>query len=266
MDLFVYFIYLLAGVCAGAITGLAGASAVVVTAPILIILLDMDAYVAIGLSLAADVVAAIIASRIYYKNKNIDLLPAIPLILSSFLGIVLGSYISTFIPSMQISFLTGAVTFVLGVLIFFRKGDFKKSKHKLLSHFNKKGKKRIILLSLLGFLIGLNAGIFGAGGGIALLIVLIFILGYSVHMAIGTSVFIMLFIAFFGAVSHFYYKPFSWIAILISCVGAFVGSLLASRFANLTSEKKLKKIVAIIFIVLGLSLVAKAVLTYFSLI
>jgi uncharacterized membrane protein YfcA len=122
------------------------------------------------------------------------------------------------------------------------------------------------LLSVLGFLVGLSAGVFGAGGGVSLLIILIFVLGYSLHMAVGTSVFIMIFLAFFGAVSHFYYKPFSWVALLISCVGAFIGSLLASRFANLTSEKNMKRIIAVIFLALGLILILKDILTYFGLI
>ena len=44
MDIFIIMILLLAGVLAGAVTGLAGASAVVVMAPILILILHMDAY------------------------------------------------------------------------------------------------------------------------------------------------------------------------------------------------------------------------------
>ena len=43
----------------------------------------------------------------------------------------------------------------------------------------------------------------GAGGGMMLLLVLTTFLGYPVHLAVGTSVFIMAFTALTGGISHF---------------------------------------------------------------
>jgi uncharacterized membrane protein YfcA len=263
MDIFAYFIYLIVGVCAGAITGLAGASAVVITAPLLIIFLDMDAYLAIGLSLATDVVAALVAARIYHKHKNVSLMPAIPLILFSFIGITIGSYLSKFMASVHLSFLNGLSTLILGILVLSKKGNLKEFNINFFENLGKTAKKKFIILAVAGFIIGMVSGMFGSGGGIMLLIVLIFVLGYSVHLAVGTSVLIMIFLAFFGAVSHFYYKPFSIIVLVISCAGAFFGAIYSSKIANMLSEKKLKITVGIIFVVLGLGLALKAVLNYF---
>ena len=110
------------------------------------------------------------------------------------------------------------------------------------------------ILSLIGLIIGLNAGIFGAGGGMMLLAVLIFILGYNLHMAIGTSILIMVFIAFFGSATHYYYKPFSLIFLLIAAIWGFIGARYSSIIANLTSEKNLKTVVGVLFALLGLFL------------
>jgi len=263
MDIITYLIYLAVGICAGAITGLAGASAVVVTAPLLIIFLNMDVYLAIGLSLATDVVAALVATKVYHKYKNISLMPAIPLILFSFIGITLGSYLSTYITSIHLSFLNGLATLVLGILILTKKGNLKEVNINFLGNIGKTAKRKIVLLAIFGFIIGLVSGMFGSGGGIMLLIVLIFVLGYSVHLAVGTSVLIMVFLAFFGAVSHYYYQPFSVVVLIISCVGAFIGAIYSSKIANLLSEKKLKIIVGIIFLILGSGLALKAILNYF---
>ena len=52
-------------------------------------------------------------------------------------------------------------------------------------------------------MIGLICGFVGAGGGMMMLLILTSVLGYELKTAVGTSVFIMAFTAFTGAVSHF---------------------------------------------------------------
>ena len=259
MDIFIIIILLLAGVLAGVVTGLAGASAVVVMAPILILILNMDAYTAIGLSLCTDVVASLVASRIYYKNKNINLIPAIPIVLSAFVGITLGSYFSVSFPSTLLSSATGIGIMCIGLVMIFRRNNKEKKPLKILEKINKNKTLKYGMLSVIGLGIGLIGGVFGAGGGIAILAVLVFFLGYSMHMAIGTSVLIMAFLAFFGSATHYYYKPFSLIFLLIAVIGGFVGARYSSIIANLTSEKNLKTIVGILFAILGLFLALKSI-------
>lgn len=66
-------IYILAGIGAGLGTGFAGMSAATIISPMLITFLGMDAYMAIGIALASDVLASAVSSYTYGKNKNIDL-------------------------------------------------------------------------------------------------------------------------------------------------------------------------------------------------
>ena len=61
---------LLAGLGAGLGTGFAGMSASAVITPVLIGLLDMDPYTAVGIALASDVLASAISTVTYRKNKN----------------------------------------------------------------------------------------------------------------------------------------------------------------------------------------------------
>jgi len=260
MDIFIIIILLLAGVLAGVVTGLAGASAVMVMAPILILILHMDAYTAIGLSLCTDVVASLVASRIYYKHKNINLVPAIPILLSAFIGITLGSYFSVSFPPTLLSGATGVGIFLVGLIFILKRDSKEKKPLKIITKIIKNKTLKYTLLSIIGLIIGLNAGIFGAGGGIMLLAVLIFVLNYRMHMAIGTSVLIMVFIAFFGSATHYYYKPFSLIFLLIAAIGGFVGARYASSIANLTSERNLKIVVGVLFALLGLFLTLKSFL------
>ena len=260
LDIFTIVILVLAGVLAGVVTGLAGASAVMVMAPLLIIFLNMDPYIAIGLSLCTDVVASLVASKVYYKNKHINLIPAIPILLAAFVGITLGSYLSVSFPQIILSGATGIGIFTIGLFILIRRNAKERKIPKFLKKILENDVKRYTILAIIGLIIGLQAGIFGAGGGLALLAAFIFFLNYRMHTAIGTSVLVMVFISFFGSVTHYYYKPFSSIFLFVAVIGGFFGARYSSIIANLTSERNLKTSVGIIFLILGTFLILKSFL------
>ncbi|MGD9840728.1 MAG: TSUP family transporter, partial [Candidatus Bipolaricaulis sp.] len=62
--------------------------------------------------------------------------------------------------------------------------------------------------ALFGLGIGLMCGTVGAGGGEAMSLILLFILDYPVHSAVGTSILIMVFTAFTGAVGSMGHSPY----------------------------------------------------------
>lgn len=76
-------------------------------------------------------------------------------------------------------------------------------------------KQRIIKSIIGGIAIGLICGMVGAGGGMMLLLILTSFLGYEMHIAVGTSVFIMTFTALTGSISHFAMGDFPNITCLI---------------------------------------------------
>ena len=70
--LYKFIICFLAGLGAGLGTGFAGMSAAAVISPMLITLLGMEPYAAVGIALASDVLASAISAWTYGKNKNLD--------------------------------------------------------------------------------------------------------------------------------------------------------------------------------------------------
>ena len=241
---------------AGIIAGLAGASAVMVMVPVLIIFLGMDPYVTVGLTLLVDVAISLVAVKVYYKNKNVNLTSALPILLSSFFGVAIGSYISHLIPAYNYSLLLGGGILIVGIFVLIRKDQVSKKPPKYLKWFNETKTRKLSFLISLGLIIGLISGAFGAGGGVMMFIILLFVLDYSFHKAIGTSLLMMVFIAFFGGISHFYFKPFSIWFLVVGCIGGAIGARYSSIFANVLSEKKLKLAIGILFIILGLILTA----------
>ena len=88
-----------AGMGAGLGTGFAGMSAAAVISPMLITFLGMDPYMAVGIALSSDVLASAVSAYTYGKNKNLDIRNGIIMMVSVLLFTVLGSYVSSLVPS-----------------------------------------------------------------------------------------------------------------------------------------------------------------------
>ncbi len=254
-------ILLLAGVSAGIVTGLLGASAVVVAVPLMVVFLGYDIFLAIGVSLGIDVIASLCAMFIYRKYDNINFRLGIHLILIAVVGTLIGTYISFHIPKFLLSGLTGIVVCFTGLNLLTKKikEETKEAVEELHLHYKN---KRYLFTLLVAFVVGLIAGSFGAGGGITLLIVLTWIMGFKIHKAIGTSVFIMIFIALAGSISHFTYQSFPIELVLIAGVGAIFGAFASAKIANLLNEKTLNKLVGVILFLLGLGLALKQIFDF----
>lgn len=82
-----------------------------------------------------------------------------------------------------------------------------------------------------------------------MLFVLTTFLGYEMHMAVGTSVFIMAFTALTGGISHFAIGGIPDITCLILCViFTLIWARIASRIANKADAKTLNRVVGVVMV------------------
>jgi len=252
------FILLLAGLGAGLVTGFIGASAVLIAAPLMIVFLGYDAFTAVGISLAIDIFASAITAYIFYKHDNLNIKPAIIILVFAVIGAYVGSYFSASFPTGLLSKVIGFFTMLTGLNIM--KNGLRLKIKPIERALKKNGPLfKAFLLMLAGIIVGLIAGIFGSGGGVSLLLILVFILGYRIHPAIGTSVFIMTFIAISGTIGHIQYGSFLVYPFIIAAIGGIFGAAFSAKVSNLTFELKLQKIVGFTFFVLGLFLFLKEI-------
>ncbi len=238
---------IVAGLGAGLGTGLAGLSAAAVVSPMLITFLGVPAYQAIGIALASDVLASAVSAYTYKKNDNIDIRHGGIMLIAVLIFTLVGSFIASFLPNETMGGFSKGMTLLVGVKFIVKPITTTKE-----VQANKSEKQKVIQSILCGSVIGFICGFVGAGGGMMLLLVLTSVLGYELKTAVGTSVFIMAFTAFAGAISHFYIGGAPDALIMIVCIiSTLVFAQFGARWANKANVKLLNRVTGGLLCVLG---------------
>ena len=250
--LFTIIVTFFAGMGAGLGTGFAGMSAAAVISPILITFLGIDPYMAVGIALSSDVLASAVSAYTYGKKKNLDIKNGLIMMVTVLIFTVVGSYISSLVPSATMGNFSVFMTFLLGIKFIVRPVMTTKEAMQGVS-----AKKRAMQSVICGIIIGFICGFIGAGGGMMMLLILTSVLGYELKTAVGTSVFIMTFTAFTGAVSHFAIGGLPDPAVWILCIiFTLIWARIAAVLANKATPKTLNRATGVILVVLGVVVMA----------
>jgi uncharacterized membrane protein YfcA len=108
------------------------------------------------------------------------------------------------------------------------------------------------LLIGIGILVGIYSGIMGLGGGTIMIPVLVLLLGFSQHQAIGTSLAVMIPPVTLPAVIQYYREGHvdlriaAWIAL-----GFLAGAILGGFVANKLSDHQMKMIFGFVLVYIG---------------
>jgi len=107
-------------------------------------------------------------------------------------------------------------------------------------------------LLLLGLAAGYFSGLIGIGGGVIIVPALVLVFGFSQHLAQGTTLALLIPPIGILAAVNYYQKGFVDIkTAAIICVGFVLGGYLGSLTAVNISQDLLRKIFAVVLIILG---------------
>ena len=241
----------IAGMGAGLGTGFAGMSAAAVISPMLITFLGMPAYQAVGIALASDVLASAASAYTYGKNKNLDIRNGLIMMAAVLVMTMVGSWMASLMPDSTMGSFSVIMTFLLGVKFITKPVMTTKE---IMNGVSKR--VRVIQSVVCGIVIGFICGFVGAGGGMMMLLILTSVLGYELKTAVGTSVFIMTFTAFTGAVSHFTIVGLPDLSCLGLCmIFTLVWAEIAARFANRAEPITLNRVTGAVLVILGLVMI-----------
>ncbi len=115
----------------------------------------------------------------------------------------------------------------------------------------------IFSLIIIGLLAGILSGVFGIGGGVIMVPLLVFLLGVNQHQAQGTSLAVLSVPVTFLA-AYTYYKSgedvVNWKYALIIAACFVVGGYFGSKIAIAINEQLLKKIFAVILLLVAVKM------------
>lgn len=239
----------IASIFMGLSLGLIGGGGSILTVPILVYLFSVNPVTATAYSLFIVGSTALVGGLSYLKKGEVDLRTGFIFAVPSFIGVYLTrAYVVPRLPDPV--FTAGSIAFSKSLLIMLvfavlmvaasvsmiktKKAEAKKAELSPLAKFS--------LISLEGFVVGGVTGFVGAGGGFLIIPALVVLVGMSMKMAVGTSLFIISaksLIGFLGDLQHHSEIQWSLLTTItgIAVIGLFIGMSLTKK----VSEKSLKK-------------------------
>lgn len=116
-----------------------------------------------------------------------------------------------------------------------------------------------LLFVLIGVFAGLSAGLLGIGGGVIIVPMLVYLAGFSQHVATGTSLAILLPPVGLAATLEYYrHGNVDLKAALVIALSLFVTSWVGATFANRLSASGLKVIFGVFLVTIGIYVIYDA--------
>ena len=113
----------------------------------------------------------------------------------------------------------------------------------------------LLILLAIGVVTGIMAGMLGIGGAIIMVPALVFIMGFSQHMAQGTSLAVMLPpIGIIAAINYWKAGQVNIKFALILAVAFIIGSYFGSKFAINLPQPVLKKIFGVLLLLVAIKM------------
>jgi len=261
----VVIINLIIGVIAGILAGMFGIGGGVVIVPALILLSGFTIVEANGTSLAALVLpVGILAVISYYKAGLINIKISSFVAVGLIIGVILGSYIALSIP-------TSTLKFFYGIFLLYVSWNFMKpvelwqqyvKKEKIASkeEIEKSDKDySFYFFVIVGLFAGVLSGMFGIGGGLVIVPVLMAFLKFDTKKAVGTSLGALLLPVTLPGVFMYFNAgelniPYAATVAAGLVLGAFIGAKITISLPSIS----VKRIYSIFLLIMGLNFIYTA--------
>jgi uncharacterized protein len=195
-----------------------------------------------GTSLFAVSSTSISSTIAYAKSKKIQYMLGIKMALLSIPGAVIGSYFSTSIDPGYFKVLLAIILVGTGIYLFYKKSLINGNSLSFESIWIK------ILFYSSTFVAGIISSLFGIGGGVIFVPMMIMIIGLTMYLAAPTSQFILMITSLVGLITHIMLGNPQYLPAVLLSIGAFAGAQVGSRLSSKLSEQKLRLILGITFI------------------
>jgi uncharacterized protein len=241
----------LIGLIAGLFGGLVGLGGGVVMIPLMVRFFGLNQHQAHGTSLAALVFTGLTGAVTYSLKGTVDPLAAGLLAATAILTARFGALYANSLPEWRLKMSFGIFVICVSVLLLL------KPYYAQVSH-PAEGWVWVVILLLSGIVSGFFAGLMGVGGGSLMVPAMVLFLGFSQHLAQGSSLLAMVPAGAVGAYTHWRLGNVVTAVVPGLIVGIILGTFGGGSLAHWLSEAALRGIFAAVLIWQGLRDIRKS--------
>ncbi len=266
------------GAIVGFALGLTGGGGGIFAVPLLVFGLAVAPREAVGISLAAVGGTALFGVVPRLMHREVELRTGLLFAIAGMIGAPLGSYLSGLVPENLLLVLFGILMVVVAQRMWVKSRSPKSRSPKSAADCStpalegqgntcqRDANGQLLLTSpcarllvLVGLATGVLSGMFGVGGGFVIVPALVLFSGMSMHLAVGTSLFVIVLVSISGVASHFASgNPLSIPTTLLFLIGGVVGMWLGGRLGKQLKATTLQKVFSIAMVLVAGFVIVKS--------
>jgi uncharacterized protein len=242
--------------------GLIGGGGSIITVPVLVYVLGVEAHEAVGMSLAVVGGTSLVGAWLHHRRGALQLKTGLTFGASGILGAFAGSPLTKLLSPPALLMTFALLMLFIAVLMLRRKSATTAVAE---SEIGETGEKPSVWKSLLaGFGVGVLTGFLGVGGGFLIVPALVVFGGLSMKDAIGTSLFVIFLNCVAGLIGHASQNGFDWSLTALVTILAVSGTIFGTLLSHRVAANKLQQGFAVFVFMVAVFLMAKNYSVFFG--
>lgn len=245
---------IIVGLGAGTLGSIIGIGGGIIITPVLALMGFSPAHIA-STSLMAVASSSTSSTIAYSRQARIDYSIGLKMVIFSIPGSIVGAFISNTI-SLEFFKISFAILLMLtGIYILFKNSLLKKK-----SDDQSKSAFSLFLCYTGTFIAGIISSLFGVGGGIIFVPIMVLIFQMTMAKAAPTSQLILFITSLVGTFTYILLSKPDYLNALFLAGGAFIGGQIGATLSNYLKEKILQKLLSIFLIAVAIKLILDVIL------
>jgi uncharacterized membrane protein YfcA len=269
-----WILLVIVGLVAGTFGSLLGLGGGIIVVPALLllsstvgILAGITPQTAVGTSLLIMIFTGLSSTLAYIKQKKVDYKSGLLFFLGSGPGALVGVWLNRYLEVEPFLIYFGLFMIVVAIVLIIRpylkpiplsEKGVKRTYVNDLGESFEYGYRPAVAISI-SFVVGMLSGLFGIGGGSLMVPAMIMLFHFPPHMAVATSMFMILLSAITSSVSHIVLGNVNWLYALALIPGAYLGGIAGAAINKRLSSNALLLAFRIFLIIAAIRLIYQGI-------